>query len=151
MSTATKTLFERGAEILLTGRPIEAVPEVFTEDVRGWSPNFAVESRSALIDVLMDRQDALTNLIFVLDAFDIIEDKVIAEWRFTADHTGVLLVGDQYKFQPTGRNVQLAGSTFAHLRGNKIHSFRNYFDDAALLEQLFLPDDEIKPWVQPRS
>jgi predicted ester cyclase len=149
VSTVTRTLFERAGEIVITGRPIEAIPEVFTDDVSGWSPNFAVDSQKALVDVLLDRQDALTNMMWEIDSFDIIGEKVIAEWRLEADHSGLFQVGDDHRFPATGRRVRLAGATFVQVRDDKISAFRNYFDDAALLEQLFLPDEDIKPWAQP--
>ena len=38
--------------------------------------------------------------------------------------------------KPTGKRVKLAGATIADFRDGKIRSFRTYFDDLSLLEQL---------------
>jgi len=50
------------------------------------------------------------------------------------------------RLKAPGGNWCWRGATIAELRAGKICSFRNYFDDAALLEQLFVPEDEIQPW-----
>ena len=65
-------------------------------------------------------------------------DNAIAEWRVGADHTGTLHIEDDLEIEPSGRRIVLAGATFAEFRGDQICAFRNYFDDAALLEQLLL-------------
>jgi ketosteroid isomerase-like protein len=38
--------------------------------------------------------------------------------------------------EATGRRVQLAGATVADFRDGKIRSFRTYFDDVSLIEQI---------------
>ena len=38
--------------------------------------------------------------------------------------------------EATGRHVQLAGVTVADFREGKIRSYRTYFDDVSLIEQL---------------
>ena len=63
-------------------------------------------------------------------------NKVFAEWVVEADHTGPYVLGDDAVIEPTGRRVKLAGVTVAEFRGEKIRSFRTYFDDVSLIEQL---------------
>jgi len=53
-----------------------------------------------------------------------------------ADHSGPYVLGDDAVIEPTGRRVKLAGVTVAEFRGEKIRSFRTYFDDLSLIEQL---------------
>jgi ketosteroid isomerase-like protein len=112
--------------------------ETFTEDVVGWSPNLAVSSRAELAEEFGDRHDVLSNIVISFDAVYVVGDNAIAEWRLGADHTGPLVVGDERTIDATGRRLVLAGATFAEFRGDQICAFRNYFDDAALLEQLLL-------------
>jgi ketosteroid isomerase-like protein len=112
--------------------------ETFTEDVVGWSPNFAVSSRAELAGEFGDRHDVLSNIVISFDAVYIVGENAIAEWRLGADHTGPLVVGDELTIDATGRRLVLAGATFAEFRGDQICAFRTYFDDAALLEQLLL-------------
>jgi predicted ester cyclase len=109
--------------------------EVFTEDVVGWSPTLAVSSRADLEMEFAGRDNALSNVTLVVANCDVVGPRAIAEWRLSADHTGPLTIDDEV-LPPTGRRVMLAGASFAEFRGDKICSFRHYFDDAALLEQM---------------
>jgi hypothetical protein len=54
-----------------------------------------------------------------------------------ADRAGPLAI-DEAVFPPTGRRVERADVTLADFRDDKICPCRNYFDDAALLEQLLI-------------
>ena len=138
MPTATKeTVLIRALEAAVTGDE-STLDETFTEDVVGWSPNLAVSSRAELAEEFGDRHDVLSNIVISFDAVYIVGDNAIAEWRIGADHTGPLVVGDELTIDPSGRRIVLAGATFAEFRGDQICAFRNYFDDAALLEQLLL-------------
>jgi limonene-1,2-epoxide hydrolase len=114
--------------------------EIFTEDVNGWSPNLSVSSLAELQQEYGDRDDALSNVAITVAGVDVVGGKAIAEWRIAADHTGPLRIDGDYEVEPTGRTVFLAGATFAEFRGDRICAFRNYFDDAALLEQLMIPE-----------
>ena len=46
------------------------------------------------------------------------------------------MLGDDLVVEATGRRVQLAGATVADFRDGKIRSFRTYFDDVSLIEQI---------------
>jgi predicted ester cyclase len=46
------------------------------------------------------------------------------------------VLGEDAVLDATGRRVQLAGVTVADFRDGKIRSFRSYFDDVTLLEQM---------------
>ena len=113
----------------------DAIAEVVTADVSGWSPNLLVRSRDELLEVLGDLDEAFTNVESVIDAVDQVGDKTIAEWHLSADHTGPLTLEDGRVVAPTHRRFHLAGATFAEFDGAKICAFRHYFDDLALLEQ----------------
>jgi ketosteroid isomerase-like protein len=125
-------------EAAVTG-DADVIDTVFTDDVVGWSPNLFVTSRDELAAELADRDEALSNVVFSLDALDVIGNKAIAEWRVEADHTGPLHL-DDLVVEPTGRRLTLAGASFAEFRGEQICAFRHYFDDAALIEQMILAD-----------
>jgi ketosteroid isomerase-like protein len=136
--TSTKeAVLVQALEAAVTGDD-RALDQTFTEDVVGWSPNLAVTSRAELAEEFGDRHDALSNIVIAFDAIYIIGDNAIAEWRISADHTGPIVVEDDLQLEATGRTIVLAGATFAEFRGDQICAFRNYFDDAALLEQLLL-------------
>ncbi len=138
MPTSTKeTVLIQALEAAVTGDDSK-LAQTFTEDVVGWSPNLAITSLAELAEEFGDRHDVLSNIVISFDAVYIIGDNAIAEWRIGADFTGALVVGDDVEIEPTGNRVVLAGATFAEFRGDLISAFRNYFDDAALLEQLLL-------------
>lgn len=139
MPTAIKeTVLIQALEAAVTGDESK-LDETFTEDVVGWSPNLAVSSRAELAEEFGDRHDVLSDIVISFDAVYIVGDNAIAEWRIGADHTGALVLADEeLTIEPSGRRIVLAGATFAEFRGDQICAFRNYFDDAALLEQLLL-------------
>lgn len=115
-----------------------ALDEIFTDDVKGWSPNLDVASRSELEKAFKEQAEALANASVTIAVFDMIGSKAIAEWRMSAEHLQPITLGEGYVTKPTGQPVILAGATFAEFRGDRICAFRSYFDDAALLEQLLL-------------
>ncbi len=67
---------------------------------------------------------------------DEVGNKAFAEWVVEADHTGPFVLGEGAELEATGRHVQLAGVTVADFRDGKIRSYRTYFDEVSLLEQI---------------
>jgi len=67
---------------------------------------------------------------------DEVGNKAFAEWLIEADHTGPYALSEDAVVEPTGRHVKLAGVTVADFRAGKIRSFRTYFDDVSLIEQI---------------
>ena len=63
-------------------------------------------------------------------------NKAFAEWVIEADHTGPLVLDEDAVLEATGRRVRLAGATIADFRDGKIRSYRTYFDDISLIEQI---------------
>ena len=73
---------------------------------------------------------------------DVGGDQACIEWVATATHSGPIAFDDEVLFEPTGKRVTLRGVTIADFTGNRIHAFRQYWDEVALLEQLdLLPTD----------
>jgi ketosteroid isomerase-like protein len=95
-----------------------------------------VSGLKALADLSTLRETAFSNAVISLRGLDEVGNKAFAEWLVEADHTGPYVLGEDAVVEPTGRHVQLAGVTVADFRGGKIRSFRRYFDDASLIEQL---------------
>ena len=109
---------------------------VFTDDVVGWSPYASVSGLTAVSELAAARELAFSNVSITLRGLDEAGNKAFAEWVIEGDHTGPLLLAEDGVLEATGRRVQLAGATVAEFRGDKIRSFRTYFDDASLVEQL---------------
>ena len=109
---------------------------LFTDDVVGWSPYATVSGLPALADLAALREAAFSNVVISLRGLDEVGNKAFAEWLIEADHTGPYVLGEDAVLDATGRHVQLAGATVADFRAGKIRSFRTYFDDLSLIEQI---------------
>ena len=109
---------------------------LFTDDVVGWSPYASVSGLPALTDLSALREIAFSNVEINLRGLDEVGNKAFAEWLIEADHTGPLVLAEDAVVEATGRHVQLPGVTVADFRDGKIRSFRTYFDDISLIEQM---------------
>ena len=109
---------------------------LFTDDVVGWSPYATVSGLTRLADLAALREEAFSNVVITFRGLDEVGNKAVAEWLIEADHTGPLVLGEDSVLDATGRHVQLAGVTVADFREGKIRSFRTYFDDVSLIEQI---------------
>ena len=117
------------------GAPAD-LEKLFTDDVTGWSPYATVSGLAALADLSALREVAFSNVVLTFRGLDEVGNKAFAEWLVEADHTGPLVLGEDSLLEATGRHVQLPGVTVADFREGKIRSFRTYFDDISLIEQL---------------
>jgi hypothetical protein len=109
---------------------------LFTDDVVGWSPFASVSGLAALSELSAIHDTAWSNVALFFRGIDEVGNKAFAEWLIEADHTGPLVISEDAVVEPTGRHVQLAGVTVADFRDGKIRSYRTYFDDVTLIEQL---------------
>ena len=109
---------------------------LFTDDVTGWSPYVTVSGLAGLADLAALREEAFSNVVITFRGLDEVGNKAFAEWLVEADHTGPLVLGEDSVLEATGRHVQLPGVTVADFREGKIRSFRTYFDDLSLIEQI---------------
>jgi ketosteroid isomerase-like protein len=109
---------------------------LFIDDVVGWSPYVTVSGLTALAALSALREAAFSNVVITFRGLDEVGNKAFAEWLVEADHTGPLVLGEDAVVEATGRHVQLPGVTVADFRDGKIRSFRTYFDDLSLIEQI---------------
>ena len=109
---------------------------LFTDDVIGWSPYVTLSGLAALADLAALRETAFSNVVITFRGIDEVGNKAFAEWLVEADHTGPLVLSEDSVLEATGRHVQLPGVTVADFREGKIRSFRTYFDDISLIEQM---------------
>ncbi len=96
----------------------------------------SVSGLSAVAEVGAQRDTAFSNVVISLRGLDEVGNRAFAEWVVQADHTGPFVLGEDAVLEATGRCVELAGATIADFRDGKIRSFRSYFDDASLIEQI---------------
>jgi ketosteroid isomerase-like protein len=135
MSKSRKDVLMQAIEAEAGGEPVD-LDTLFTEDVVGWSPYVAVKGLSALAGLAALREIAFSNVVVMFRGLDEVGNKAFAEWLIEADHTGPYVLSEDAVVEPTGRHVQLAGFTVADFRAGKIRSFRTYFDDVSLIEQI---------------
>jgi len=135
MGESRKDVLLKALEAEVGGASVE-LGTLFTDDVVGWSPYANVSGLEALAALSALREIAFSNVAISLRGLDEVGNKAFAEWLVEADHTGPYVLSDDVVVEATGRRVQLAGVTVADFRDGKIRSFRTYFDDVSLIEQL---------------
>ncbi len=132
-----RRVLRRAVEACILGQ-VEALPELFTEGVSGWSPNMLVTSRNELTETVADREESLSDVSVQVDALDVFGNKGFVEYRVSAVFSGPFAISDDLVIEPNGRELLLGAALVADFTGSKISAFRNYFDDAALMEQMLV-------------
>ena len=137
MSGSRKDVLLKAIEAEVGGESVD-LGTLFTDDVVGWSPYASVSGLTALAELALLREVAFSNVVVMFRGLDEVGNKAFAEWVIEADHTGPLVLSEDVIVEPTGRHVELAGATVADFRDGKIRSYRTYFDDISLIEQLIV-------------
>jgi ketosteroid isomerase-like protein len=118
-----------------------ALQDLYTDDVRTWSPAVSTASLSELIAELDRRDDAFDVNDLTVSSLDVGGDYACAEWSATLTHTGPLVVADDLTVDATGTHITVHGVTVAEFDGDRICSLRQYWDTIAVLEQLGVVPD----------
>jgi ketosteroid isomerase-like protein len=135
MSESRKDVLLKAIEAEVGGASVDP-GTLFTDDVVGWSPIVTVSGLTDLVDLAAGNETTFSNVVIMFRGLDEVGNKAVAEWLIEADHTGPMVLGEDAVLEATGRRVRLAGVTVADFRGEKIRSFRSYFDDLSLIEQI---------------
>ena len=135
MSESRKDVLSKAIEAEAGGAVVD-LGTLFTDDVTGWSPYATVSGLTALAGLAALRETGFSNVVIMFRGLDEVGNKAFAEWLIEADHTGSLVLGEDAVLEATGRHVKLPGVTVADFRDGKIRSYRTYFDDASLIEQI---------------
>jgi len=112
------------------------IATLFTDDVVGWSPLMTVSGLTALAELSALREIAFSDVVILVRSLDEVGNRAYAEWVIEADHTGPLVLDEDTVLDATGRHIELAGVSVADFRDGKISSFRTYFDDLSMIEQI---------------
>lgn len=135
MNESRKDVLLKALEAEIGGESVD-LRTLFTDDVVGWSPYATVSGLTALVDLSALRELAFSNVVIMFRGLDEVGNKAFAEWLIEADHTGPLVLDEDAVLEATGRRIRLPGVTVADFRDGKIRSFRTYFDDVSLIEQI---------------
>ncbi len=135
MSESRKDVMVKALEAEVGSSSVD-LGTLFTDDVVGWSPYASVSGLTALAELSALRDIAFSNVVILLRSVDEVGNRVYAEWLIEADHTGPLVLDEDVAIEATGRHIELAGMSVADFREGKIRSFRTYFDDLSMIEQI---------------
>ena len=135
MSGSRKDVLQQAIEAEVGGESAD-LSTLFTDDVVGWSPYASVSGLDGLAALAALRDVAFSNVVIMFRGLDEVGNKAFAEWVIEADHTGPLVLSEDAIVEATGRHVKLPGATVADFRDGKIRSYRTYFDDVSLIEQI---------------
>src|SRR6478672_6921203 len=135
MSDSRKDVMVKALEAEIGSTDVD-LGTLFTDDVVGWSPYATVSGLTGLAELSALRDIAFSNVVIVLRGVDEVGNRVYAEWVVEADHTGPLVLDEDVVLEATGRRVVLAGCSVADFRDGKIQSYRTYFDDLSMIEQI---------------
>ena len=114
------------------------VTELYTDDVKAWAPALSASSAAELAAEFERGDDAFSEIELELAPLDVAGNYACVEWSVTMTHTGPLTLPDGLMVEPTGLAVTINGATVAEFDGDRICSFRQYWDEFAVLEQLGL-------------
>jgi ketosteroid isomerase-like protein len=115
-----------------------AVKELYTDDVKAWAPALSASSAAELAAEFERRDDTFSDIHLEVAPLDVGGDFACVEWSATLTHSGPLTLPDGFVLEPTGLVVTINGATVAEFDGERICSFRQYWDEFAVLEQLGL-------------
>jgi ketosteroid isomerase-like protein len=118
------------------------IRELYTEDVKAWTPSLSASSVAELAAEFERRDDAFSDIELEVAPLDVGGDYACAEWCVTMTHTGPLVLAEGAVVEPTGTRITLNGATVAEFRGDRICSLRQYWDELAVFEQLGLTSDD---------
>jgi ketosteroid isomerase-like protein len=124
---------------------IRPVADVFTDDVKAWTPALVAASRDELFAAYEQRDGAFSEFELELVPLDVNGSFACAEWTVTMSHTGPLSVAVDHSVEPTGVRVTVHGVTVAEFRDEQICALRQYWDEFSVLEQLGLLREETMP------
>jgi hypothetical protein len=112
--------------------------DVYTDDVRAWTPALSTASLSELIAEFERRDDAFSDMELEVAPLDVGGDYACVEWTVSMSHTGPLAVAGEMLVEQTGVRVTLHGVTVAEFRGDRICALRQYWDELTVFDQLGL-------------
>ncbi len=131
----------RALEASVTGNS-SVIAELYVDDVKGRAPALSVSSAAELAVEFEDRDGAFSDIELAVSPVDVVGERACVEWVVTLTHSGPLAIDDETVIEPTGKRVRLHGVTIAEFTGDRIASFRQYWDEVELLAQLAIPSIE---------
>jgi SnoaL-like polyketide cyclase len=120
----------------------KALRDLYTEDVKAWTPALSASSLTELVAELDRRDEAFSDIEVEVAPLDVGGYYACAEWSVTMTHTGPLTLAGGDVVEPTGARITVNGATVAEFRGDRICSLRQYWDELGVFEQIGLMADD---------
>jgi ketosteroid isomerase-like protein len=136
-NAARAAILERSLRASIQGDS-GAVKELYTDDIKAWAPALSASSAAELAAEFDRRDDAFSDIALEVRPLDVGGDFACVEWTVTMTHSGPLTLADGVVVEPSGLTVSINGTTVAEFEGERICSFRQYWDELTVLEQLGL-------------
>lgn len=121
-----------------------SVGDLYTEDIRAWTPTLHTSSLSELLAEAERRDEAFSDVQVEVTPLDAGRDFVCAEWVVSMTHTGPFELATGSVVEPTGTRLTLYGVTIAEFLGMRICALRQYWDRLSVLDQLGLLSAEVR-------
>ena len=125
-------------ETLYNKHDWSAVPSLFANDAVYVDPAGRHEGSEAIRDYLESTDKALPDATIQRSLAIEDGDIAVAEFSFRATHTGPMDLPDGTEIAATGNTLEFPGVSVLKITDGKSASFRDYFDQAALMSQLGL-------------
>lgn len=119
----------------------DTLRNLYTEDVKAWTPSLAASSIDDLVAEAERRDQAFSEVDVDVAPLDVGGDYACAEWSVTMTHSGPLTLAGGEVVEPTGARITVNGATVAEFRGDRICSLRQYWDELGVFEQIGLMAD----------
>jgi ketosteroid isomerase-like protein len=117
--------------------------DLYTEDVKAWTPSRSASSIGELVAEAERRDQAFSDVDVEVAPLDVGGDYACAEWSVTMTHSGPLTLAGGEVVEPTGARITVNGATVAEFRGDRICSLRQYWDELGVFEQIgLMAEDE---------
>jgi ketosteroid isomerase-like protein len=123
-------------------RDRQVLTDLYTDDVKAWTPALSTASLDELIAEFEQRDGAFSDLELEVAPLDVGGEYACVEWTVTMTHTGPLAIAEGRSVDPTGIRVVLHGVTVAEFEGEQICGLRQYWDELSVFEQLGLVQTE---------
>ena len=134
-SRGREAVFAEALESVVRG-DTSRFDQLFTEDVVFYAPHVKASSLAGVRAAVGQPEDTLHEIAIDLNPRAVGADELVAEWRLSAMFDRPALFDDNVLVEPTWGVVQMSGSSFATFTGDRISSFRHYFDDSELLDRV---------------
>jgi hypothetical protein len=102
-----------------------AAEDLYTDDVKAWTPALSTSTRAELLAEFDRTDDAFSNVAVDITPLDVGGDFACAEWTLTMP-----------AFDSDRGRATVHGITIAEFQGDRICSLRQYWDESAVAELL---------------